>query len=164
MVKPVSVAKTKLLAGLVGLAALFGVALAEPPSSKLKVVYHISDDDPHRQQNTLRNIQNHVTIVGADNLDLRVVLHGHGLSLLLPPDALPSLPKFRRANATEQIQATIDGLKDQGVTFNICGSTLRSRQVDPYDHLYNVDGDDIVTSGIAELAELQARGFTYLKP
>ena len=32
------------------------------------------------------------------------------------------------------------------------------------DHLYNVDSADIVPSGVAELAHLQAQGYTYIKP
>ncbi|KAA3631374.1 MAG: hypothetical protein DWQ08_04950, partial [Proteobacteria bacterium] len=55
---------------------------------KQKVVYHINYDDPKAQAGALRNIQNHINAVGAENLDLKVVLHGNGLALLVEPDAL----------------------------------------------------------------------------
>lgn len=45
-----------------------------------KVVYHINYDNAKKQSSTLRNIQNHINAVGADNLEIKVVLHGNGLS------------------------------------------------------------------------------------
>jgi intracellular sulfur oxidation DsrE/DsrF family protein len=132
--------------------------------AKQKVVYHVNDDDPKLQMAALRNIQNHINAVGADNLELRVVMHGNGVALVLLPDALPQLPKFKHANATEQMQAQVDGLKNQGVAFKICENTLKGRKVNREEHLYNVDAEDIVPSGVAELAHLQAQGFTYIKP
>ena len=153
-----------MIAGLVGLMALPGAVSAGSAYHKQKVVYHINYDNPKQQTGAMRNIQNHINAVGRENLDLRVVMHGNGLSLVMYPDALDSVKKFKHANATEQMKATIDGLKDQGVAFNICANTLKGREVNYEEHLYNVDESDIVPSGVAELAHLQARGFTYLKP
>ncbi len=152
------------LAGLVGLTAWTGAALAAPGYTKQKVVYHINGDNPKQQAGALRNIQNHINAVGAENLDLRVVMHGNGVSMVLLPEALPQVPKFKHANATEEMQARIDGLKDQGVTFQVCANTLNGRKVNKEEQLYNVDQADIVPSGVAELAHLQAQGFTYIKP
>ena len=131
---------------------------------KQKVVYHINYDNPKQQAGALRNIQNHINAVGADNLDLKVVLHGNGLALLLEPDSLEKLPKFKHANADEKMTAKIDGLKDQGVSFNVCANTVRGRKVDMETDLYNVSQDDIVPSGVAEVAKLQQDGYVYIKP
>ena len=131
---------------------------------KQKVVYHINYDNPKKQAGALRNIQNHINAVGAENLDLKVVLHGNGLSLLLDPDSLAKLKKFKYANANETMTAKIDGLKNQGVAFNVCANTVRGRKVDLDTDLYNVDNDDIVPSGVAEVAYLQANGYSYVKP
>ena len=152
------------MAGLVGLTAWTGAALAAPGYTKQKVVYHINGDNPKQQAGALRNIQNHINAVGAENLDLRVVMHGNGVSLVLLPEALAEVPKFKNANATEEMQAKIDGLKNQGVTFQVCANTLNGRKVNKEEQLYNVDQADIVPSGVAELARLQAQGFTYIKP
>ena len=38
---------------------------------KQKVVYHINYDNPKKQGGALRNIQNHINAVGAENLDLK---------------------------------------------------------------------------------------------
>jgi len=131
---------------------------------KQKVVYHINYDNPKKQAGALRNIQNHINAVGAENLDLKVVLHGNGLAQLLEPDSLAKLTKFKHANATDTMTAKIDGLKEQGVDFNVCANTVRGRKVDLENDLYNVDKADVVPSGVAEVARLQQMGYAYIKP
>jgi intracellular sulfur oxidation DsrE/DsrF family protein len=101
--------------------------------------------------------------VGAENLDFKVVMHGKGLSLLLEPDAV-SNTKLKNGNATDEVQAKISGLKDQGVVFQVCGNTLKGKQVDFESDLYDVDEADIVPSGVAEISRLQGMGYTYIKP
>ncbi len=139
-------------------------AYADDRYGKQKVVYHINYDNPKQQTGALRNIQNHINAVGAENLDLKVVLHGNGLALLLEPDSLEKLTKFKYANADESMTAKIDNLKNQGVEFNVCANTVRGRKVDIDTDLYNVDEGDIIPSGVAEVAYLQANGYSYVKP
>jgi len=131
---------------------------------KQKVVYHINYDNPKQQAGALRNIQNHINAVGAENLDLKVVLHGNGLALLLEPDALSKLKKFKHANADDKMTAKVTDLKGQGVDFHVCANTVRGRKVDVETDLYDVSKDDIVPSGVAEVAKLQAMGYSYIKP
>ena len=131
---------------------------------KQKVVYHINYDNPKQQAGALRNIQNHINAVGAENLDLKVVLHGNGLALLLEPDSLEKLNKFKYANADDTMTAKIDGLKSQGIEFNVCENTVKGRKVDVDTDLYNVEKKDIVPSGVAEVARLQQMGYAYVKP
>jgi intracellular sulfur oxidation DsrE/DsrF family protein len=150
------------LAGSMLLAA--GLADAVQGYGKQKVVYHINYDNPKMQAGALRNIQNHINAVGAENLDLKVVLHGNGLAMLLEPDSLADLPKFKHANASDEMTAKIDGLKDQGVSFNVCANTVRGRNVDLNNDLYGVEESDIVPSGVAEVARLQGMGYSYIKP
>jgi hypothetical protein len=153
-----------ILAGLVGLLAWTGAAHAAPEDTKQKVVYHINGDNPKQQAGALRNIQNHINAVGAENLDLRVVMHGNGVSMVLLPEVLGNVKGFKNANADPQMQATIDGLKSQGVAFKVCANTLKGRKVSYEDQLYMVEEIDIVPSGVAELAILQGQGFSYIKP
>ena len=140
-----------------------GHAQAEE-GAKQKVVYHINYDDPKLEKAALRNIQNHINAVGAENLDLKVVLHGNGLALLLEPDSLERLPKFKHANSNEEMAATIDGLRLQGVQFQVCANTINGRNVNLEMDLYNVSEADIVPSGVAQLAILQGQGYAYIKP
>ena len=137
-------------------------AQADERYGKQKVVYHMNVDDPATQADTLRNIQNHINAVGAENIELKVVMHGDGVSLVLEPDALKGT-KMKAANATDEMQAKISGLKDQGIKFEICANTLKGRNV-PMDGLYDTSEGDIVPSGVAELSRLQQLGYTYIKP
>jgi len=125
-------------------------------------VYHVNFDDAKTQEATLGNIQNHINAVGAGNIELKVVMHGDGISLLMEPDALEGT-KMKAANATPEMQAKISGLKDQGVKFEVCANTLKGRNV-PMDALYDADEADRVPSGVAELSRLQQMGYTYIKP
>lgn len=129
-----------------------------------KVVYHINYDDAKRQSSALKNIQNHINAVGADNMDIRVIMHGNGLSLLLKPEALKELPKFKSANANQEMMQKIDKLKLQGVQFNVCANTVKGKNVAVEKQLYDVQSSDIVPSGVAELAYLQGQGFMYIRP
>ena len=147
------------------IAALSHTAIAEDKGyGKQKVAYHINYNNPKLQAGALRNIQNHINAVGADNIEVKVVLHGNGLALLVDPEALEDLPKFKHGNANDTMAAKLDGLRDQGVSFVVCNNTVKGRGVDVEDHLYNVEAEDIVPSGVAELSKLQQLGFTYIKP
>lgn len=152
---------TQGMAGSTGAAGMTGTSQATR-YSKQKVVYHINYYGAKQQAGALRNIQNHINAVGAENLDLKVVLHGNGVALLLEPDGLEGT-KMKEANATEEMQAKISGLKSQGVSFNICANTLKGRKVDT-SYLYDFSEADVVPSGVAELAHLQSQGYTYIKP
>lgn len=151
-----------LLAVVMGLAMLVTGNAFAAGYGKQKVVYHINYDNPKAQAGAMRNIQNHINAVGKENLELKVVLHGKGLTLLLEPDALKNT-KLPAANATADMQAKIAGLKDQGVAFNVCANTLKGKKVS-MDDLYDVSQADIVPSGVAEVAALQAQGYAYVKP
>lgn len=120
-----------------------------------KVVYHINADgggDGAGYKPALNNIRNHVNAVGQDNLDLRVVMHGDGVGLL------------QAALENQQLQGLIAGLKNEGVQFLVCNNTLTGRGIDPETDLFDVWPEDIVPSGVAELARLQLEGFAYIKP
>ena len=156
-------AKT-LLTMLMAMTLLFaGSAIASDRYGKQKVVYHINYDNPKAQAGAMRNIQNHINAVGKENLDLKVVLHGKGITLLLEPDALGNT-KLKNANATDEMQAKLSGLKDQGIDFQVCANTLKGKKVSYEEDLYDVSKADIVPSGVAELARLQAMGYVYIKP
>ena len=139
------------------IAALLAVAYgpmagAETGYGKQKVVYHINYDDPKKQKGALKNIQNHINAVGAENMDLRVVMHGNGLTLLM------------RANEDQNFESGVANLKSQGIGFKVCANTLKGRKISYEDDLYDVDQEDIVPSGVAEIAHLQAEGYSYVKP
>ena len=155
--------QVKILAFLATIGALLGLTTSVNAAYGMqKVAYHVNYDDAKRQTGALRNIQNHINAVGADKLDLRVIMHGKGLSMLLLPDEAENT-KLKSGNANDKQQSTISHLKSQGVTFKVCANTLRGKKIN-IDQLHDADESDIVPSGVAEVAHLQGRGFSYLKP
>jgi hypothetical protein len=120
--------------------------------TKQKVLYHVNYNDEKRQLGAMRNIQNHINAVGKENLDLRVVMHGGGVSLM------------QTANTNPDFQQKVQNLKDQGVKFNICANTLRGKKINYKTDMYSVEEADIVPSGVAEIAHLQDQGYSYIRP
>jgi intracellular sulfur oxidation DsrE/DsrF family protein len=80
-----------------------------------------------------------------------VLIHGNGIFLL------------KSAKETGPLQTAVANLKSQNVKFQVCANTLKGKKIST-DQLYEVFDEDIVPSGVAELAHLQALGYTYIKP
>jgi intracellular sulfur oxidation DsrE/DsrF family protein len=136
-------------------ATLGGAAASSDRYGTQKAVYHINVNGGEGDAyylGALRNIQNHLNAVGAENMDMRVVLHGNGLNLLA------------NALTNETLQTRVVELKGQNVSFAICNNTIVGRNINPDTDLFDVWEDDIVPSGVAELSYLQQQGFTYVKP
>jgi uncharacterized protein len=149
------------LGGLV-LAALMGMLMLAPASAqdsrygKVKVVYHLNGDgapDAKGYMQAMRNIRNHIDAVGKGNADVKVVMHGDGLGIL------------QVAKTNLSLQGEVADLKStHKVQFVVCKNTLTQRKIDPDKDLFDVVGEDIVPSGVAELSYLQTKGYTYIKP
>jgi len=117
-----------------------------------KVVYHLNSKELETQKDVLRNAQNHIDAIGKDKIDLRIVMHAGGVSML------------RTAKTDEGIKSNVDSLKLQGVQFVVCKKTLERGNINFKTDLHDVSEKDIVPSGVAEIALLQAKGFGYVKP
>lgn len=135
--------------------AVSGTANAGDRYGKQKVVYHINDtggEEDKAYRGALTNIQNHINAVGAENMEIKVVMHGNGLGLLAS------------AKSNEKLQGQVLSLKGQNVEFNVCNNTLEGRKISYQNDLFDVFKEDIVPSGVAELSYLQQMGYTYIKP
>lgn len=147
------------------LAALMAVLLAASPApgnagravaaetaisaeTPIKVVYHINDASVARP--ALRNMENHLD---ADpSVKIVVVTHGKGIDFLLN-DAKDAKGPF---------EPQVADLRNRGVTFDVCNNTLKGRKLDASAVIMEAQ---VVPSGVAEIARLQAReGYVYLKP
>lgn len=143
----------RLIAVAMAAVMMLGTGLAMAGSyGKQKVVYHINYDNAKRQAGAMRNIQNHINAVGAENLDLRIIMHGKGVSLLM------------KANSDANFESKVVSLKSQNVKFKVCKNTLRGKKIDYKSDLFDVAESDIVPSGVAELAHLEQQGFAYIRP
>ncbi|MFC6637651.1 hypothetical protein GV827_20185 [Sulfitobacter sp. JBTF-M27] len=128
--------------------ALSGVMTADASEryGKQKGVYHINYDggpESKTYKGAMRNIQNHINAVGAENMDIKVVLHGNGLGVLMS------------AKEDDTLQTAVSSLKGQNVSFQVCNNTLKGRKISYSNDLYDVWEEDIVPSSVAELSHLQ---------
>lgn len=150
-----------LLAGLMLSALLLAMPVSDAAQAsdrygKHKVVYHLNGpggEGDRAYAQALGNIKNHITAVGADKIEVKVVMHGDGLGIL------------RSALTNKTLQGTVADLKSTyKVAFVVCKNTLVQRKIDPDKELFEVFPEDIVPSGVAELSHLQMQGYTYIKP
>jgi len=122
------------------------IANAEP----VKVVYHMQEGIDQATRG-LANIRNHLR--AEPDTRIVVVALADGIRFLLRDAVQRNGRPF-----DEQVAA----LARQGVEFRVCNFTLTAHQV-PAERL--LPEAKLVTSGVAEIARLQAReGFVYLRP
>lgn len=127
--------------------AFNGSAAAADP---VKVVYHLVDGIDQASR-AMANIRNHLR--AEPDTKIVVVANGDGIRFLLAG------AKDRNG---KPFDAAVSALAAQGVEFRICKNTLTAHDV-PLSQV--LPGADLVPSGVAEVARLQAReGFVYLRP
>jgi len=134
-------------------AALFtsraNAAAEVAPSAKLKVVYHLNDLD--KVSFVLGNIQNHFDGVGGpDHVTIALVVHGQALRA------------FHSAAATPDISKRVGQFSKAGLELAACGNTMKSQNVVLKDLLPGFIADE--RGGVVRIAELQSRGYLYLRP
>lgn len=118
-----------------------------------KVVYQndggLPDDRAYFSQ-LLRNLAAHVEATNG-RVEIRVVSFARGVAL------------FQMAKSDPELAGRIDALRAKGVRFLVCRNTLHALKLAPED-LYKVTPQDVVPSGVAEIARLQGLGFVYVHP
>ena len=121
------------------------------PYGVLKVVVPITTDNKKIQGMKLRNITNSLSAVeeSGGKFETTVVLYAKGLTLLENPD--------------EKTQKQLDALAQKGVRVEVCNNSLKEQGVD-FHTLYHVTDTDIIPSGFAEVAYLQARKHYVVDP
>lgn len=120
-----------------------------------KVVYHVSTRGSWRDRESeawrlIAVVNNHVTAVEPDPIELQVVFQGDGI------DAL------RRAKSNPKLASAFDSLKKRGVTFKVCANTLEAYHLG-LNTLHGVEERDLVQAAVAEFVRLQQQGFSYIK-
>ncbi|CAN1535795.1 COG1416 Uncharacterized conserved protein [Rhabdaerophilaceae bacterium] len=120
-----------------------------------KVVFHIVEKGNWRNRNgeatrLVAVLSNHIRAVEPDDLEVEVLMHGHGIDIL------------RRAKAEPEIASRIRDLKRKGVKFVVCANTLQSSGV-RLDELYGVTENDLVMSATARIIQLQQQGYGYIR-
>jgi intracellular sulfur oxidation DsrE/DsrF family protein len=118
-------------------------------ADKLKVVYHVADED--KVSFALNNIQNHIDGVGGPD-DIEIVLVSHG----------PAVKRFVDIEAVDKVRTSVAKLQEQGVNFEACANTLVALGVEPDELL--PDFAIAEKGGVTRIAELQSQGYAYIRP
>ena len=112
-----------------------------------RVIFHLDEYNGVQITTLLNNIENLITDLGEDNVQIEVVANAEGVNALL-----------KRPNShTEQIIK----LAAKGIYFTACSVAVRQIGLSK-DRL--LEPVDIVRSGIGELVKRQKQGWVYIRP
>ena len=141
------------------------VIAQDDSDSVVKVVYHADYADPRRFSAMLTSINNMVTFYQNEliDYDVRIVFVAHGIRFLTD-DKLEKTP-FSSDNALEERRSNLHGRLSalntvQSVKLELC-DIPRSGIKLPEDKLY--PGVKLVPAGVVRIAELQRKGYAYIK-
>jgi len=162
--------------GFIGALALSGAALgasrvvaapAKLNMSDLKkdtdvaCLYHCDFGDVQRFSQMLTNMNNHLSAYEFDPMRVKLVIvaHGPGIKFFL---ADRSGTPWENDKIDEDMYKRFVGLTKFGVEGYLCEITYKRQKI---DMAKTRDGDYLkfVPSGVATVAELQGKGFAYLK-
>jgi intracellular sulfur oxidation DsrE/DsrF family protein len=135
------------------LALLAGAARADhvPDGRKVhKLVFQVNIEDPMIWNLTLNNINNVITELGRENVDIKLVTYGPGINM------------FRKGKSN--IIERLDGLKKsnpKALDYTVCSNTMRAMKVEKSEIVEFVHD---LYPGIVRVMELQEKGYVYIKP
>jgi intracellular sulfur oxidation DsrE/DsrF family protein len=124
-------------------------------------LYHCDFGDPQRFSQMLQNMNNHYSAYEFDNFKLKLVVVAHGPGLKFFLDDLSGTP-WEKDSIDPDIYKRFVGLTKYGVEAYLCRITYQRLKID----VAKTRKDEFlkfVPSGVATVAELQAKGFGYLK-
>jgi uncharacterized protein len=115
-------------------------------SAPNKVVVQVSDADPGKWNLVLNNVSNLQGDLGAETLDIEVVVYGPGIGMLKKDSVVG-----------ERVAAAIK----HGVKVVACQNTMRGQKLVAADML---DVIGYVPAGVVEIMQKQQKGYAYLRP
>jgi len=135
----------------VGIAAFtlgFAATAANAHDTRTHLVIQVSSADPLIQKIALNNAVNvQKAIPGAV---VEIVAYGPGLGLL----TMKSKQKDRVASLA----------LNEGLTFSACGNTMKKAAKKSGKMPVLINGVKVVQAGVLRIMELQAQGYTYIRP
>lgn len=113
---------------------------------KYHVIFEMSAGEQQRLEGVIRNIDNLKIALGAENVNVELVLHG---------GAILSYTKDKTTLASEW-----ERLAKSGVTLLACNNSLKMRNISKDSLLPNIK---VVDSAVAELVRKQQAGWQYIR-
>jgi intracellular sulfur oxidation DsrE/DsrF family protein len=130
------------------IAATGATDAARAAASDNKVVYHLSDRE--RVLFVLGNIENHFKAFAPGEVTIALVVHGEPLGA------------FRKIAENERFTERLQGLVEKGLTPFACANTMEWLKIALADLPQGFEVAD--KGGVVKLAELQQKGFAYIRP
>jgi intracellular sulfur oxidation DsrE/DsrF family protein len=124
-------------------------------------LYHCDFGDPGRFSQLLTNINNHLSAYEFDTLRVKLVIVAHGAGIKFFLDDLTGTP-WASDKIDPDIYKRFVGLTKFGVEAYLCEITYKRNNIE----LGKTKQDPFlkfVPSGVATVAELQTKGYAYLK-
>jgi intracellular sulfur oxidation DsrE/DsrF family protein len=115
-----------------------------------KLVFQVNVDDPKTWNLTLNNINNVITELGKDGVDIKLVTYGPGINM------------FRKGKST--VLERLDSLKksnDKVIDYTVCSNTMKNMKVEKNEIAEFVHD---MYPGIVRIMELQEGGYVYIRP
>jgi intracellular sulfur oxidation DsrE/DsrF family protein len=124
-------------------------------------VYHCDFGDHQRFSQMLQNMLNHYSSYDYDPLKLKLVVVAHGPGLKFFLQDLAGTP-WERETIDPELYKRFTGLAKYGAEAYLCQITYQRLKIDP-EKTRTDSFLKFVPSGVRSVAELQSKGFAYLK-
>ena len=124
-------------------------------------LYHCDFGDPQRFSQMLQNMLNHYSAYEFDPFKLKLVVVAHAAGLKYFLDDLSGTP-WEKETINPDLYKRFVGLTKYGVEGYLCQITYKRLNIDQAKTRKDAFLK-LVPSGVATVAELQAKGFAYLK-
>ena len=124
-------------------------------------LYHCDFGDQQRFSQMLQNMLNHYSTYEFDNFKLKLVVVAHGAGLKFFLEDRTGTP-WEKDDIDPQLYQRFVCLAKYGVEGYLCQITYKRLNIDPAKTRKDVFLK-FVPSGVATVAELQTKGFAYLK-
>lgn len=124
-------------------------------------LYHCDFGDQQRFGQMVTNINNHLSVYEFDPFKVKIVVVAHGAGLKFFLDDLTDTA-WAKDNINPDLYKRFTGLTKFGVEAYLCEITYKRQNID----MAKTKKDaflKFVPSGVATVAELQSKGFAYLK-
>jgi hypothetical protein len=153
-----------------GALAAAGSASANPAAISLSSIkketdvaclYHCDFGEPQRFSQMLQNMLNHYSAYEFDGFKVKLVIVAHGAGLKFFLDDLSATP-WDKETIDPEIYKRFVGLAKFGAEAYLCQITYKRLKIDPAKTRTD-PFLKFVPSGVATVAELQGKGFAYLK-
>jgi uncharacterized protein len=124
-------------------------------------LYHCDFGDPQRFSQMLQNMLNHYSSYDYDSMKLKLVIVAHGPGLKFFLADLAGTP-WERETIDPDLYKRFTGLAKYGAEAYLCQITYKRLKIDP-EKTRTDSFLKYVPSGVRSVAELQSKGFAYIK-